>query len=111
MLIDFKYSTCNPSIFTCPKNGAFNFWQGVMWAANVAKMGYRWHVGKGNRVHFWKDVWIGTSSLAIQYWELYYIVNEQNSIVADLWDGRILDALFVGVWMIDFTGCGRNWLV
>jgi hypothetical protein len=39
-------------------------------------MGHRWKLGKGNKICFWEDLWIGTSSLAIQYWDLYYIVNE-----------------------------------
>jgi hypothetical protein len=76
MLLDAKYNTCNPNIFTCKDVGSSNFWMGVIWAAGVAKMGYRWKLGKGNKIHFWEDLWIGTSSLAIQYWSLYYIVNE-----------------------------------
>jgi hypothetical protein len=55
-----------------------------MWAAQVARMGFRWKVGKGNKIRFWEDVRIGSSSLAIQYWELYCIVNEQNKTIAEL---------------------------
>jgi hypothetical protein len=40
-LIDYKYRTKNPNILFCRDVGASNFWQGVMWAARVAKMGYR----------------------------------------------------------------------
>jgi hypothetical protein len=40
-LIDFKYNTNNPNILSCREVGASNFWQGVMWAARVAKLGYR----------------------------------------------------------------------
>jgi hypothetical protein len=46
-----------------------------MWVANVAKLGYRWKVGNGSKVRFWEDMWIGTSSLAIQYWDLYCLIN------------------------------------
>jgi hypothetical protein len=53
-----------------------NFWKGVMWAAKVARMGYRWKVGDGSKVRFGEDLWIGSSSLVIQYWEIYCIVNE-----------------------------------
>jgi hypothetical protein len=59
-----------------------------MWAARVAKIGYRWKVGNGTKVRFWEDMWIGTSSLAIQYWELYCLINEHNKTIADLWDGE-----------------------
>jgi hypothetical protein len=47
--------------------GASSFWKGVIWAANVAKLGYRWRVGKGNKVRFWEDLWVRNASLAIQY--------------------------------------------
>jgi hypothetical protein len=39
-------------------------------------------------------VWVGSSSLAIQYWELHLILNEQNKAFAELWDGTRLKCLF-----------------
>jgi hypothetical protein len=67
---------------------------GVIWVVKVAKLGYRWKVGKGSRVRFWEDLWVGTSSIAIQYWELYCIVTEQNKSIADLWHGVNLRCTF-----------------
>jgi hypothetical protein len=66
----------------------------VLWVAKVAKMGYRWRLGNGCKVRFWRDVWVGNSSLALQFWKIYSIVNEQNKIVADLWDGENLRCTF-----------------
>jgi hypothetical protein len=40
-LVDFKYKTNKPNVLHCRDIGASNFWKGVMWTANVAKMGYR----------------------------------------------------------------------
>jgi hypothetical protein len=57
-------------------------------------MGYRWHVGNGSKAKFCEDLWIGSSSLAIQYWELYCIVNEHNKTIADLWNGTNLKCTF-----------------
>jgi hypothetical protein len=94
MLIDFKYSTDKPNIFTYRPGGASNFWKGVLWAAGVAKMGYRWKVGNGCKIRFREYVWIGTSSLAIQYWGLYCLINEQNKSIAELWDGTNLRCTF-----------------
>jgi hypothetical protein len=94
LLVDFKYNTSNPNIFTCRSSGVSNFWSGVLWAANVARMGYRWQVGDGVSIRFWEDVWLGNTSLAIQYWELYCIVNEQNKTIAELWDGNDLRCTF-----------------
>jgi hypothetical protein len=56
MLIDFKYNTSNPNIFTYKNSGVSNFWSGVLWATNVARMGYRWNVGNGVHIRFWEDV-------------------------------------------------------
>jgi hypothetical protein len=39
-------------------------------------------------------VWIGTSSLAIQYWKLYCLINEHNRTIAKLWDGENLMCTF-----------------
>jgi hypothetical protein len=66
-LIDFKYKTTSPNFLLCNDIGASNFWKGVMWAAQVARMGFRWKVGRGDRLRFWEHVWLGSSSLAIQY--------------------------------------------
>jgi hypothetical protein len=74
-LVDYKYNTRNPNIFTCKELGASNFWNGVIWVARVAKMGYRWQVGNGVKIHFWEDVWLWSSSLAIQYWKTYCTIN------------------------------------
>jgi len=35
-----------------------------------------------------------SSSLAIQYWPLYRIVNEKEKSIADLWDGDSLRCTF-----------------
>jgi hypothetical protein len=50
-------------------------------------MGYRWQVGNGKRIRFWEDQWFGACSLAIQFWKLYVIVNEQGKTIYEAWDG------------------------
>jgi hypothetical protein len=57
-------------------------------------MGYRWKIGNGKKIRLWKDNWLGSSSLAIQFWPLYRIVNEKGKTVADLWDGVNLKCTF-----------------
>jgi hypothetical protein len=42
-----------------------------MWAASAAKLGFRWKIENGRKVKFWKDNWLGHSSLAIQFWDVY----------------------------------------
>jgi hypothetical protein len=60
----------------------------------MAKMGYRWRLGNERNVRFWEDVWVGTSKLAIQCWDMYCILNEQNKTVTELCDGQNLKCNF-----------------
>jgi hypothetical protein len=64
-----------------------SFFKGFMWVAQAARMGYKWKVGDGKKIRFWEDTWIGSSSLAIQFWPIYRIVNEHRKSIAELWDG------------------------
>jgi hypothetical protein len=92
-LLDFKYKTRKVNIFQASSVGASPFFRGFMWAANAARLGYIWVIGNGERIRFWEDNWLGSSSLAIQYWKLYRYVNEKNT-VASLWDGVNLKCTF-----------------
>jgi hypothetical protein len=64
-LIDKKYNTANPNIFSCSILNSSKFWKGFMWAANATKFGSRWNLGNGMQVKFWEDTWFGTSPLAV----------------------------------------------
>ena len=85
-LIDFD--TSRPNVFMSKTVGASSFFEGFMWAAQGANMGYRWKVGNGKKVRQWEDNGLGSSSLAIQFWLLYRIVNKKNCSFAELWDGE-----------------------
>lgn len=93
-LIDHKYETSKANIFDSKTVGSSQFFRGMIWAASAAKMGYTWKIGNGRKVKFWEDNWLGPSSLAIQYWEIYILVNEKSSTVAKLWDGVNLKCTF-----------------
>jgi hypothetical protein len=45
-------------------------------------------------VKFLKDQWFGSCSLAIQYWDIYSIINEQACTVSEAWDGMNLEFTF-----------------
>jgi uncharacterized protein (DUF2235 family) len=57
-------------------------------------MGYRWKVGNGRKIRLWEDTWIGSSSLAIQFYPLYRIINEHGKTIVELWDGHNLKVSF-----------------
>lgn len=54
-MIDHKYNTQNPNIFCSNTSGSSNFFNVMMSAALVAKMGYKWRIGNGKKVKFWED--------------------------------------------------------
>lgn len=50
--MDHKYETGSPNIFDSSIVGASQFFKGMIWAASVAKMGYRWKISNGKKVNF-----------------------------------------------------------
>lgn len=48
-LIDAKYNTGKRNIFYSNPTGASQFFKSLMWAANAAKMGYKWRIGDGKK--------------------------------------------------------------
>ncbi|KAJ1291703.1 hypothetical protein BS78_02G336000 [Paspalum vaginatum] len=93
-ILDSKYNTENPNIFSTKDTGASQFFKSFMYAARAAKMGFRWRVGNGRKIKFWEDNWLGSSSLAIQFWDIYVLVNEKSGTIAELWDGENLRCTF-----------------
>jgi hypothetical protein len=86
-ILDHKQQTCSPNIFCCNDRNSSPFWKRVMWATRAAKMVYRWNIGDGYQ-------WFGSYSLAIQFYEVYSIINEQVCAVREAWDGENLKFTF-----------------
>jgi hypothetical protein len=57
-------------------------------------MGVKWIVGNGKKIRFWEDTWVGNTSLAILYWLLYVINEQQGKTLSDVWDGFELKLTF-----------------
>jgi hypothetical protein len=93
-MVDFKYKTKDPNVFCCPNVGTSPFWKGVMWAMQVAHMGIKWVISDGRKIRFWENLWIGNTSLAIAYWPLYVINEQQGKTVHEVWDGENLMLTF-----------------
>jgi hypothetical protein len=90
-VVDQKYCR-RGNIFCSDRSLAPPFWKCVILAAQAVKMGYMWSVGKGkgDKVRFWEDTWVGTAPLAVQFWELYCICNEKTKVVSEvLGEGEI----------------------
>jgi hypothetical protein len=65
-----------------------------MWALQAAKMGIKWLVRNGNKIRFWDDHWFGDLSLAIQFWPLYVINEQQGKTISQVLDGGVLRLSF-----------------
>lgn len=77
--------------------------------------------GSRKNIRFWEDLWYGTSPLAVQYWELFCICQQQCQTIHELWDGenlkitfrRTLDERLFSMWLeiveiaksISFSDC------
>jgi len=55
-VIDSKYNTNRPNIFYSRTNGTSQFFRGIMWAASASKIGFRWKIGDGKKVMFWRTI-------------------------------------------------------
>jgi hypothetical protein len=93
-IVDFKYRTENPNVLCCSSVGTSPFWKGVIWAMQAAKIGIHWKLGDGAKVRFWEDQWVGNTSLAILYWPLCVINEQQGKTVKEVWDGENLRLTF-----------------
>jgi hypothetical protein len=93
-VVDAKYNTKKPNILCCHDTHPSVFWKGVMWAAEALKFGYKWLVGNGTNIKFSEDTWYGNAPLAILYWDVYMIVNQQDKTIHELWDGSQLRCTF-----------------
>jgi hypothetical protein len=59
-----------------------------MWASKAVKIGYKWQVGNGKSIKFWEDIWFRNSPLDTQFWDLYFVSNQQNKTIFEIWDGH-----------------------
>jgi len=56
------------------------FGNGFFGPCKLPIWGIRWVVGDGRKIRFWEDHWIGNTSLAIVYWHLSVVCEQQGKI-------------------------------
>jgi hypothetical protein len=77
-----QYNIGDPNIFCANDRFAFPFGKGLCGQHKLS----RWDtdgVWVMEKVRFWEDHWFGSCSLTIQYWDIYYKVNEQGCTLAE----------------------------
>ena len=60
------------------------FWKGLMGVRDEFFQRGKFHLGDGMTVRFWEDIWLGDTSLQVQYPSLYNITNRKNVSVHDV---------------------------
>jgi hypothetical protein len=45
-------------------------------------------VGNGRSIKILEDIWFGNSPLATQFWDLYFVSNQQNKTIFEICDGH-----------------------
>lgn len=93
-MVDQKYMRAKLTSLLLTPPLISRFWKGVKSIIQTLKFGYRWKVGVGDKIRFWEDTWFGTSPLAVQFWHIYMICNEQTKSVKEIWDGETLKLTF-----------------
>lgn len=93
-IIDHKYRTNKPNIFTCATTNTSRFWKWVMSVVKAIKFGYRWLVGNGQKIRFSKDTWFGTSPLVVQLQPMYVICNEASKTIREICDDHQVKLTF-----------------
>ena len=62
----------------------------MTWVLQATHMRITWKVADGKKVRFWEDQLFRNSSLAIQFWPLYVICDQQDKTIHQVWDGEVL---------------------
>lgn len=91
-ILEYKYNISKPNIL-CSRTGVGSpFWKSVMtWALHATKPFYRWNVGNGDNVSSWHDLRIGEYSLKTEFWDLFYICDQPDCSISQVWDGVNLE--------------------
>jgi hypothetical protein len=55
--------------------------------AEAVSFGYKWKIGNGISVRFREDIWFGNTNLATQFWDIYFISNQQTETVCEVREG------------------------
>jgi hypothetical protein len=84
VVIDSRYNTRNPNILYCHDVQPSTFWKGVMWASRAITVGYRWKIGNDKSLKLWEDIWFGNSPLAVHFWDIYFVSNQQTQTIDEL---------------------------
>lgn len=84
-LLKAKYMDgCN--FFSAPSRGSSQFWKGLHKVKHLFKWGALFQVKNGLNCHFWQDYWVLSVPLRLAYDDLFKLVRNPDSVVADCWE-------------------------
>jgi hypothetical protein len=87
------------NIFNSTANGGSPFWHSLHKIKDFFKLGARFKLGNGERIHFWTDLWTGDSPLCSRFLCLFQIASEPGCLVSQVF--------LQGRWEISFRRTGE----
>ena len=64
-------------------------WKDITKEADWINKSWKFNIGDGYKVRFWKDHWCGSTTLSISFPSLFSIVANKNETVVEVWDQSV----------------------
>ena len=74
--------------------GGSQFWHGIHKIKHFFKLGAKFHLGLGDRILFWSDLWLGEAPLCDRFPRLFEISSDPNLSVAQAYQSGSWDLQF-----------------
>jgi hypothetical protein len=74
--------------------GDSQFWSGLMNVKNDFLSMWSFIIQDGKEIRFWEDIWLGNTTLKVQYPNLFNIVQKKSVIVVEIFSSRPLNVSF-----------------
>ena len=82
-------------------------WKEILIELSRVKENWKFMIGNGSRIRFWKDHWCGPATLNLTFPSLFDLTMNKSETVEEVWDlsvGR-------GNWKPTFSRASNDWVV
>ena len=87
-LMCFKYGKEDLGWSSKKAHGPYGIglWKDILIEFSWVRVHWKFSIGNGSRVRFWKDPWCGFAVLSVSFPSLYEIAVNKMATVAEVWD-------------------------
>ena len=93
-LLKNKYLRTQTTMQVEHKPGDSHFWASLMKTKNTFLSLGTFQLNCGTQIRFWEDIWVGNSTLKVQYPSLYNIARKKHATVSSVFDRVPLNVTF-----------------